>query len=177
MEEKMLYDLDIKELSEGNVTKCEFVKASRIKLDANKVFSEFVEINAEFGNLQDENIYLYAENNKSSEIYKGLEWNDTIAGKKYRLQQIHQIVYNLRVVTITASDNNDKPVTYKVNFQPYTHLSNAKGYSSTFRIVSNEDTYEQLKKDAYKDLLYWQQKYISIIELKDIFDAIDRLQI
>lgn len=177
MKEKMLYETDIKGLTEGNVSKCEFVKASRIKLDANKVYKEFVVINKEYGNLQDEVVWQYAKDNETSELHKGVEWDKDIASKKYQLQQIHQIIYNLRVVTITTSDKNDKPITYKVNFQPYTHLSNAKGYSSTFEIISNEDKYEQLKRDAYRDLLYWQEKYKSVLEMKDIFDAIDKLQI
>ena len=106
-----------------------------------------------------------------------MDWDINSAAKKYQLQQIHQIIYNLRVVKVRALNSDDTSMCIKVNFQPYTHLSTSKGYDSTFRIVSDVGKYEQLKRDAYRDLLHWQQKYLGIVELKEVFEAIDKLQI
>lgn len=164
--------------TEDNIQECKFVKGSRIKLDANKVCNELFEIkyNYETG-VQDENVWDYAKEHVNSEIHKGIDWNEKSAAKKYQLQQIHQIIYNLRVVALTTKTGVGAKQVIKVNFQPFTHISTEKGYTDTFTIISNVDKYEQLKRDAYRDLLHWQQKYLGIVELKEVFEVIDKLQI
>lgn len=164
--------------TEDNIQDCKFVSGSRITLNANKVCSELFEVKRMYETgVQDENVWNYAKEHPNSEIHKGVDWNEKSAAKKYQKQQIHQIIYNLRVVALTSETETGEKQVFKVNFQPFTHISIEKGYTDTFTIISNEDKYEQLKKDAYRDLLHWQQKYLGIVELKEVFDAIDKLQI
>lgn len=178
MEQKLFTINELSKLSSNNVVECKFVEASRINLDANKVFKELVKIDRSgVGGIQPEYVWEYAKYHTDSELHKGVDWDINSAAKKYQLQQIHQIIYNLRVVKVRALNSDDTSMCIKVNFQPYTHLSTSKGYDSTFRIVSDVGKYEQLKRDAYRDLLHWQQKYLGIVELKEVFEAIDKLQI
>lgn len=155
----------------------EFRSGSRISLDSNKVLKELIEVykSSASNRLLPKEIVEYARNHPESELHKGFEWNDGIAAERYRQQQATQIVYNIRVVYDT-NISNDK-TEYKVNIMPFTHLDNDNGYESTVRIIKDEDKYAQLKHQAYNDLIYWRNKYSTILEFENIFKDIDKIKL
>ena len=74
-------------------------------------------------------------------------------------------------------EDNKVPLTYSVKVIPYVHIPGEIGYQATSVVVKNENNYEKLKQKAYRDLLYWKEKYSMIVELEDIFKAIEYLKI
>ena len=158
-------------------SKCMFKAGSRIKLDAREVCKELnsIMVQNNKNQLLPKDVVDYARKNPESELYKGFEWNDTKAAEEYRLIQARQIIYNIRVIPLEDEQKDIK--SYNIEFMPFTHLPNDEGYRSTIEVYKNEETYEQLKQKAYKDLIYWRDKYSNIIEFKSIVDDINNLQI
>lgn len=173
----MLSFTDI-DLSEYTVR---FVKGSRITLNAEKVYKELCTIKKlnENSTLLPEEVIEWAKNNPQSEIYKGIDWNDTEAANKWRLHQCRQIIYNIRVIPhrVDSTDIESEENKYKqvVQITPFQHLDGTPGYQSIVEIVNDEDKYNQLKSQALKDLETWRTKYVMITELKDLFTEIDKV--
>ncbi len=153
----------------------EFKKGSRINLNAEKTYEELQTIkrNNISNILEPPEVVEYARNNPQSELHKGFEWNDSKAAEQYRLQQARQIIYNIRIIQVEDDVNVD--VAKTVEYIPYTHLDTISGYKSTIEVYKNEEDYEQLKQQAYRDLLYWSKKYNNIVEFKQIFEDIENL--
>lgn len=153
----------------------EFKKGSRINLNAEKTYEELqtIKSNNIENMLEPPEVVEYARNNPQSELHKGFEWNDSKAAEQYRLQQARQIIYNIRIIQVEDDVNVD--VAKTVEYIPYTHLDTISGYKSTIEVYKNEEDYEQLKQQAYRDLLYWSKKYNNIVEFKQIFEDIENL--
>ena len=154
----------------------EFRKESRITIDANKVGPEleYIQENNINKQLLPKDVVDYAKSHPESELYKGFEWNKDKAAYQYWLTQARQIIYNIRVIKL---EDNKVPLTYSVKVIPYVHIPGEIGYQTTSVVVKNENSYEKLKQKAYRDLLYWKEKYSMIVELEDIFKAIEYLKI
>lgn len=152
----------------------EFRKGSRINLDAKKTHLELeqIRLNNKDNQLKPEEVLEYARNNIDSELHKGFEWDMEKAAYQYNLQQARQIIYNIRIIKL---DDNKVNNTKKIEYIPYTHLDTIEGYKSTIEVYKNKIDYEQLKNQAYRDLLYWKKKYENIIEFENIFKEIDNL--
>ena len=150
----------------------EFRKGSRINLDAKKTHLELeqIRLNNKDNQLKPEEVLEYARNNIDSELHKGFEWDMEKAAYQYNLQQARQIIYNIRIIKL---DDNKVNNTKKIEYIPYTHLDTIEGYKSTIEVYKNKIDYEQLKNQAYRDLLYWKKKYENIIEFENIFKEID----
>ena len=152
-----------------------FRKGCRISLNAERTWGELEEIKRRniYKMLEPPEVVDYARENPDSELHKGFEWDDSKAAEQYRLQQARQIIYNIRIIQVEDDVNVD--VAKTVEYIPYTHLDTISGYRSTIEVYKNEEDYEQLKQQAYRDLLYWSKKYNNIVEFKQIFEDIENL--
>lgn len=150
-------------------------KGSRYtKLNSTKIVDELKVIQDIYGNIDAENVVDYARTHKDSEFYKGLEWNNDVAAEIYRKQQVHQIICDIEIVyENTNSVNTNEFKTFEI--QAYSHIDSLVGYKSTIEILSNDDTRKELIHKALNELIYWQEKYKSIVEFSAICKDIDDL--
>lgn len=146
-------------------------------LDANKVHEEGMTIYKECGNIEGQTIVNWAREHKDSEYYKGLEWDDSIAGENYRVIQARQITSNVIVQDLKDENTNSLSVdsTIPVNTRAFYNVTRGDGYEPVEVIMKDEDKYESLKQEAYKKFLELKKSYQFIVELKPIFDAIDKV--
>lgn len=158
---------------------CKFREASHINLNAYKTYDELEEIKYNNVNRQlvPKEVVNYARQNVNSELHKGFEWDDDKAAEEYRLIQARQIIYNIRVTQLKPEDTDTENKVYNVVISPYTHLPGEEGYKSTVEVYQNENDYRKLKEKAYRELLYFQEKYKNIVEFKKVFEAIEDLYI
>ena len=103
--------------------------------------------------------------NEESELHKCFEWNDEIAGEKWRLQQARQV---LNMLVFRPKERPDTPV----RVFSYTKETN---YKPTIQMVVNLDEYQELLKRAKFELQAFKNKYKTLSELKGIFDLIEEL--
>lgn len=130
------------------------------KADANTVAKEIESIKA-----TPENIVEYAES-ESTELHKCFEWNDSVAGHKYRCIQAQQVVRNLVVVKEEIEEKT--PIRFFYN------TGDRSGeYKPVKMILKNEDEYQALLKRAMEELHSFKKKYSCLSELEEILVLID----
>lgn len=132
------------------------------KGDANKVGKELEGIEKE-SELTNYNVVEFAKKNTQSELNKCFEWNDTIAGEKYRLVQANQL---LQSISIVISDTEPKETTKAfVNIKT---KEETRVFRNIVSVLENDEEYKQLKEKAKKDFISYKDKYDKILKLKDL---------
>ena len=104
--------------------------------------------------------------NKKTELHKCFEWDDSVAGEKYRLIQARQIIQHF--VIIPPDDEEDTP-----KVRSYQITTERSKYEPTRMFLQNPDEYKELLKRAKNELEAFKQRYKTLTELETIFEEID----
>lgn len=112
----------------------------------------------------------FAKKDESSELHKCFEWDDSVAGEKYRLLQAQKVLINL---VVTPSVKEDKePVSYRLFMNTG---DNSGKYKPVNVVVQKQDEYRELLEMAKRELLAFKKRYSMIRELSEVFKEIDVL--
>lgn len=104
--------------------------------------------------------------NKKSELHKCFEWDDSVAAEKYRLEQARTVI---RMLVIKTEDKEEQP-------QRVFQISSQKNeYQPIKFFMQNKDEYQKLLERAKDELKAFKNRYKSLSELEEVFDAIDNL--
>ena len=136
-------------------------KIDRYKANAKQAYAEITCLEK----ITPQNVVELARN-ENSVIHNDFEWNDEIAGEKYRIIQAADMIRSLVIET----KEEEKP---PVRALQITTVANV--YKPTEFFLKNEDEYQSLLKRALAELQGFKSRYSSIAELEDIFKAIDEL--
>ena len=104
--------------------------------------------------------------NKRTELHKCFEWDDSIAGEKYRLIQARDVIRHFVIYT-PDEDNLPKIRSYQISTE-------CTRYEPTRMFLQNPDEYTELLKRAKNELEAFKQRYKTLTELETIFEEIDR---
>lgn len=136
-------------------------KFMQYKADANEAYKEISTLKE----ITPQNVVNLARN-ENSVIHDDFEWNDEIAGEKYRNIQARQMIQNfvietkkeekapVRVLQVTTTKNVYKPMDF---------------------FVKNVDEYAELLNRAKIELQGIKKRYSNLTELEDVFNAIEEL--
>lgn len=133
------------------------------KQDANEVGKELEKIE----NLTPENVVEVARDKKNV-MHDMFEWDDSIAGEKYRKTQASKILAAIQVKIIVDNEPNKQVrafVTTKKN-------SNFKPIE---KVVKDVDQYALLLDKAYRELNYIKIKYENLKEIQELLENIPQL--
>lgn len=137
------------------------------KQDANIVGNE-LKILADNNDLSPESV-LETARDEDSPLHDLFEWDDRIAAEKYRLSQARRIIQQIVLV-------NDHPNAETRELRAFVTESRSDGhYQLITTVVEDPDTYEVLLKRAKFELQMFRDKYKAILELKELFDEIDKV--
>lgn len=134
------------------------------KADANKVGKEIELITEK----TPENIVDYARNEKT-ELHKIFEWNDSIASELYRKQQATTMLNNL--VYIVREDIGSPAKEIKA----FVNTKKNEEYKPIEYVLKSPTEYNRMLEKATARLKAVRNQYSELIELKDIYDLIDKL--
>ena len=135
------------------------------KADASKVATEVKRLGDE---ITPKDITRFARA-EGSELHKCFEWNDTVAGEKYREIQAQQI---LRYLVISKQVEDKEPVTYRL----FVNTGDRDGkYKPMEYVVRQPFEYEKLLEAAKKELQAFKLKYSILVELSELFKEIDNI--
>ena len=139
------------------------------KADAQLVGEELEKL--EFaGELNADEVLNYARNNPNSETYKCFEWDNTIAGEKYRKMQASSILSSISVKI------KEEPVeTQRVYVSVKTALDDKRTFKNIKEVLKNDDEYQQLIDRAKLEFLNCKDKYESLLEKDDLKEVIFEL--
>lgn len=145
----------------GGKMKAEWKVVGLYKADAQKVAEEIG-----YKQTTPEEILEYARNNKDSELYKCFEWNDSIAAEKYRKIQARSIILNLR---FSQEETKGKTVGC------FSLTTKTSTYQPTTMFLEQPDEYQVLLKRALSELDAFKRRYHTLVELTEIFEAIENI--
>ena len=106
---------------------------------------------------------------ENTELHKCFEWNDTIAGEKFRLQQANHILSSISIVV--EKDNEEKCVRKYVNIKT---TEDKKVFKDIVKVIENSEEYNQLLDKAEREFIGYKQRYEELIQIKDLKDIIFR---
>lgn len=114
---------------------------------------------------------------KRNPLHKFFEWDDSVAGRKFRLEQARYLIRSLEI-TVESAGRPEVSVTVR----KYVSLGRGveDGKESKFHninvVMSETDLRDQLIRKLWNEMLAAKQKYSHIIEFKPIWDAIGEVQ-
>lgn len=135
-------------------------KFSAYKADAEKAYSEI----SQLSEITPQNVLNLAKN-EDSEIHNDFEWDDSIAGEKYRLHQARQMIQSL----VFKTEEPDRTPTRVLQITTERNV-----YKPTEFFVKHEDEYQALLNRALSELESFQNRYKSLAELEDVLDSIEK---
>lgn len=125
-------------------------------------------IEEENGILTPERVVEAARSEKSP-LHNAFEWDDTEAGRKYRLIQARFLINSIKVEYLGQRTDGYVNAIVTVDKVP------TRGYVSAETAFSDDDIYKQVIRNAARELRYWQSKYKSLETLKGIINP-DKLE-
>ena len=123
---------------------------------------------------------LKAAKAKRNPLHKCFEWDDTVAGEKYRVQQAGYLIRSLTVTFTTEPKGNEEPKAITV--RPYVSLGRGAGNDETStylpieEVANDEDKHNQLVRKVWNQLLVLQQRYETLHEFKAVWGALDQIK-
>lgn len=133
------------------------------KFDANEVGKELEKIE----NLTPENV-VEAAKNENNVMHDMFEWDDSIAGEKYRKQQASKILATIQV-KIIAEDKPNKLV------RAFVTTKRNSNFKPIEKVVKSVDQYALLLDKAYRELNYIKIKYENLKEIQELLENIPQL--
>lgn len=104
----------------------------------------------------------------STELHKCFEWDNSIAGEKYRLIQARDVIRHFVIEYKKDEEEPQKIRTYQIS-------TTTNQYKPTRVILQNPDEYAALLERAKDELRDIQRRYNTLAELEEVFAAIDAL--
>lgn len=119
--------------------------------------------------IKPEQIVKYAENHEDSELHKCFTWDQIKAAENWRLQEARILVSSLRIEIIEPK--KQEPTRFRMMIK----TDSQSGYKETIKVVSNPDEYAAMLERAKAELQAFKEKYKTLSELEEVFEAIDSL--
>jgi hypothetical protein len=101
-------------------------------------------------------------------LHDAFDWNDKVAGHKWRLEQAGAMIRHIAVMVEGSTSN--APVRAFVSVK----RDEDRSYTSLQHAMSDEQLRAQVVAAALSELEAWQRRHAELIELAKIFSAIDQ---
>ena len=112
-----------------------------------------------------------------TESFKLFDWDDAVAGPKWRKEQAGKVLRCLKVQFLKDESELDvKPKEFTPCRLFYGNPTGEGGYMAITKIMGNKDLYQQLLERAKMELQTFRKKYAMLTELEALFEVIDAIQ-
>jgi len=113
--------------------------------------------------------------NPETESYKLFDWDDSVAGPKWRKEQARLVMRVLKVEFV-----HNEALEEQKEFTPvrlfYGNPVEDKGFVAITTIMENKDMYTQLLERAKMEIKSFRKKYAMLKELEALFNVIDQIK-
>lgn len=124
------------------------------------------------GKLHPDDVVKAAKSPKSA-MHKRFTWDDTEAGIKLRRLEAMELIREVKVICVTQ----EKTFNVRGFHSLGSDRLNGGGYRPIAAVMSDTDRKKQLLETAMKEFQSLKMKYQHLVELSDVFAAIDALEI
>lgn len=112
------------------------------------------------GTLEVEKAYNWAESHPDSALHAALEWDDEVAGREWRCQQIR------RLIAVHVVDDQGDRVLVSLSVDRVS----GQGYRTVDSVARNRDLRSCMLQDALNELQRCQAKYERLQELAGVWE-------
>ena len=130
------------------------------------VQSELESLREDDGLLRVEIVHDWADQNRTSEIGRRLDWDDASAAQQYRFSQIRLLVR----IYIRDPDDNRRTTISLVSDR----VKPGGGYRQVEAVFSHQAMREAALREALAELERIQDRYDYLFELAEVFEAAER---
>ena len=110
-------------------------------------------------------------------LHREFEWDDQVAGEKWREHQARNVINAIRVVHVEEDKENPEEKDDISGVRAYFSLKTQEPEYESIRIIlSDEEKYNALLKMALRELIAFEKKYATIKELGKVFEAIREVE-
>lgn len=108
---------------------------------------------------------------KSSPLHSYFDWNDTIAAKRWRIEQAK---YLLRTISVTIVSENKPAIRHFFSITPTKEMKTdeIRVYVPVSAVMSNKDSRKEVIAYALRELEGWTQRYSQYSELFGVIKEI-----
>ena len=150
-------------------------KASSTDVRTAQIHAELLNIAAaNGGNLIPAHVVTAAKN-PSSVLHREFEWDDDEASHLYRIAQAGALIRRVKLHIVQVGGNARKiniNVTRAYQSLPSSRKT-GKGYNSIEDIMNTPAKRKEMLAGVEKELLAYQKRYSNLVELQDVWDAIE----
>lgn len=141
---------------------------ARVKIDAQTAGEELERIRVRGNGRLDAAHVVEASRPEDAPLHDHFEWNDQQAAEQYRIDQAR---YLIRSITVSVEPvEESRPVRAFVSVV----RDEDRSYTSIAHALSDDDLRTQVLQRAWSELEAWRNRYAELIELADMFSAIDQ---
>jgi hypothetical protein len=108
----------------------------------------------------------WAAKNTKSHLHAALEWDNTVAGERWRISQVRQLI----AVHIVDAEGGRRFVSLSVDRKH----DGSNGYRELGDVIGRSDLREIMLKDALAELERVQDRYKKLSELQPVWDAAEQ---
>jgi hypothetical protein len=130
------------------------------------VETELLALTDEDGFIKPHTVVDWARNNRDSEVYRRLEWNDEKAAEAYRIDQARRLI-----VIHVRSDEGDRATISLVQDR-----NSAGGYRHLNRVLENRELRLAALRQALRELRSFERRYRHIQQLAGVFAEMERVE-
>ena len=110
------------------------------------------------------------------ESYKLFDWDDAVAGPKWRKEQARLVMRSLKVEFIQDTNLDVEPKKFTPCRLFYGNPIESEGFVAITKIMGNKDMYQQLLERAKMEIKSFRKKYAMLKELEALFEMIDTIE-
>lgn len=137
-----------------------FFKINKYKVSAEDCYTELQTLKE----ITPQNVVDLARN-EDSKLHNDFEWDNEIAGEKYRLSQAREMI---QLLAFEPKKTHEPTRVYQISTEKTV-------YKPVEMILKNEDEYQNLLKRALAELESFKKRYSTLVELEQVFRAIEEL--
>jgi hypothetical protein len=135
-------------------------------------YGRFLEARAGLGRrpVEADEIVRLAED-EDAEIHDAFEWDDTVAGHQYRLEQARLLARSILVVA--KRDDGEQSLTRAFHYVTKTDRSKeTSGYIAQRLVWRNPELSAQVVTKAFRELRSWRERYSQYSEMAQAVSAV-----
>ena len=111
-----------------------------------------------------------------TESHKLFDWDDAVAGPKWRKEQARLVMRVLKVEFVQEDAPGEEAKVFTPVRLMYGNPVENSGFAAITTIMGNKDMYDQLLERAKMEIKSFRKKYAMLKELEALFDVIDQIE-
>lgn len=137
------------------------------RVPAQVVGTELERLRTRYNGRLEADMVVHVAKSSSHPLHDLFEWDDNVAAQAYRVDQARQVIRSIEVVIKEAPQS--KPVRAFVSVV----RDRDRSYTSVQHAMSDEALRKQVLMQAFAELEAWRRRYAELVELANVFVAID----